>query len=62
MKPKDRAFTTPLLLLRAKQLGLSVAELNLLSFGFLMDLLTEQGNDNFEYPDKATQEDIDSFF
>jgi hypothetical protein len=51
-----------LILLRAKQLGLSLEELNLLSTGDVMDMLTEQNNDSYKYPYEATQEDIDSFF
>lgn len=30
--------------------------------GMVYDLLIEKGNDQEEYPYKATQEDIDSFF
>lgn len=48
--------------LRAKQSGLTLGELNAMSFGFVMDLLTELSNDSYAYPYKATQEDIDRFF
>lgn len=48
--------------LRAKQSGLTLGELNTMSFGFVMDLLTELSNDSYSYPYKAMQEDIDRFF
>lgn len=62
MRPKDRVFTTALFMLRAKQTGLTLSEMNVMSFGFVMDLLTELNNDSFDYPVKATQEDIDRIF
>ena len=55
-------FTTALYILRAKQVGLSLEELNMMNFGFVMDILTELDNDRFDYPYKATQADIDRFF
>lgn len=60
MRPKDREFTTALYYLRIKQLGLTIPELNILSFGFIMDVLTEMSNDNYNYAYKATQKDIDT--
>lgn len=55
-------MTTALYVLRAKQQGFSLQELSLVSVGFINDILVEAGNDHFEYPNKATQNDIDSFF
>ncbi len=49
-------------MLRAKQSGLTLEELGTMSFGFVMDMLTELSNDGYEYPTKATQADIDRFF
>lgn len=57
-----RELTTPLLMLRAKQMNLTLDELNLLNTGDVIDMLTEQGNDSFKYPYKATQADIDKLF
>ncbi len=48
-------------MLRCKELGLSVDELEQLDFGLVADMLTEQGNDEFKYPVKASQEDFDKF-
>ena len=55
-------MSTALIVLRAKQMNLSLDELNSLSFGFLMDMMTELSNDSYDYPIKATQADIEHFF
>lgn len=47
--------------LRAKQIGLTLAELDDLTVGFVIDMIVEASNDNFDYPKLATQEDFDSF-
>jgi len=54
-------MTTPLFLLRCKQLGLSMTELDLLTIGLINDMFTEKENDSFKYDSLATQEDFDSF-
>lgn len=54
----DRAFNTPLFLLRCTELGLSMADLEYLSIGTIWDMFTEKNNDEFEYPYLATDEDI----
>lgn len=43
------------------QLGLSVSDLKLLTIGFVLDMMTEAGNDDFEYKQLATQDDYDNF-
>lgn len=55
-------MTTALITLRAKQAGFTFDELSLMSLGFLYEILTELSNDSFDYPLKATQDDINSFF
>jgi len=55
-------MTTALFALRAKQAGFTFEELNLVSLGFMNEILTELSNDSFDYPQKADQNDIDSFF
>jgi hypothetical protein len=57
-----RPLTTALILLRAKQLNLCLEELNLITVGDVIDMLTEQSNDHAEWDYEATQEDIDKFF
>lgn len=46
-------------MLRCCELGLSVAELDLLTVGLVTDMYTEKSNDSAEYTREATQEDID---
>lgn len=52
-------MNTAVYFLRAKQIGLSIAELEEIEIGFVYDLVIENGNDNCEYDKKATQGDID---
>jgi hypothetical protein len=54
-------MTTPLLYLRAVQLGLSIADTDALELGFLYDMFAENGNDDIKYDYVATQEDFDRF-
>lgn len=61
-KPTVRELNTPLLTLRALQLGVRLEELELLEVGELIDVLTESANDSYEYPVKATQEDMIGVF
>lgn len=60
-KPTSREMTTPLFMLRAAGLGISISDLELLSIGLVMDMFTEQQNDEFKYPNMATQNDFDKF-
>jgi len=48
-------------LLRCLQVGLSLAELDLLTVGMVYDIFIESNNDEFKYGYKATQEDFDTF-
>lgn len=54
-------MTTPLFMLRAVQLGVSVSDLDLLSIGLILDMFTESQNDTYKYPNMATQSDFDKF-
>lgn len=54
-------MTTPLFLLRCKQLGLSLSELDLLTIGIINDMFTEQENDDADYSYQANQADFDNF-
>lgn len=42
-------------------MGLKIADLEALSIGTVYDMITESGNDGFEYKDVATQDDFDRF-
>lgn len=48
-------------MLRAFELGLSVADLEELNYGDVIDMLIESHNDTYEYPLAPTQADIDAF-
>ena len=54
-------MTTPLLLLRSVEIGISVADLDLLTVGLVIDMWTEKANDGVKYNRVATQEDFDKF-
>lgn len=54
-------MTTPLFMLRAVQLGVAIRDLDLLSIGIILDMYTESQNDDYKYPNVATQEDFDKF-
>ena len=54
-------MNTAVIVLRAIQVGLSLADLDYLDYGELVDIITESSNDNEEYQEVATQSDYDSF-
>ena len=54
-------MTTGLFMLRCKELGLTVEELELMDFGLVSDMFIEKENDEHKWPFKATQKDFDKF-
>lgn len=48
-------------MLRCKELGLTIDELELLDFGLVQDMFIEKVNDEHKYPYKASQKDFDRF-
>ena len=54
-------MTTPLFLLRCVQLGLSIRDLDLLTFGMVNDMYAESRNDDYNYKEIASQDDFDRF-
>ncbi len=54
-------MTTALYLLRCVQMGISIADLDLLEVGMVFDMAVESSNDDCEYQELATQEDYDKF-
>lgn len=56
-------MTTPLLLLRAVQLGVQIGEMDLLTIGIINDMYTEMQNDENQgaYSTLASQDDMDRF-
>ena len=47
--------------LRCVQIGLSISELDLLTIGTVNDMYAEMSNDDWDYPEIATQEMMDRF-
>lgn len=54
-------MTSGLFYLRCVQLGMSIADTDLLTMGEIFDMITERANDEIEYPALASQEDFDKF-
>lgn len=48
-------------MLRALQIGFRLDDLEQITIGELIDVLTEAANDGVEYPKKATKEDFMRF-
>ena len=48
-------------MVRCKELGLTLPELDVLEYGMIVDMLIEKHNDSEEYDQIATQEDFDKF-
>lgn len=55
-------MSSALFLLRTKEIGLTLDELDVLSVGTIYDLIAEKANDKYEWPQEMTQSDIDKFF
>lgn len=54
-------MTTALYTLRCIQVGLNLTDLDHLDYGFIVDLFTENSNDDYKYQQKASQADFDKF-
>ena len=63
IRATDREMTTPLLLLRAVQLGVQLGEMDLLTIGTINDMYKELQNDENQgsYSTLAAQDDMDRF-
>lgn len=57
----DREMTTPLFLLRAVQLGISIRDLDFLTIGMINEMYIESQNDECDFDVLANQEDFDKF-
>lgn len=56
-----RPMTTSLFQLRALELGIRKQDLRLYTSGQIFGILTEKQNDKYNWPQLATQADIDYF-
>lgn len=54
-------MTTPLFMLRCVQLGISIADLDLLTAGLVNDMFLESSRDKIEWKEQASQADMDRF-
>lgn len=54
-------MTTPLFLLRCTEVGISIADLDLLTIGLVLDIWTEKSNVGVKYRRIADQSDFDKF-
>lgn len=54
-------MNTAIYILRALQMGLSIADMDALEEGFIVDMMVESSNDNYEYKEVANQADFDKF-
>lgn len=54
-------MTTPLFMLRCVQLGISIADLDLLTVGLVNDMFMESSRDKIEWKEQASQADMDRF-
>lgn len=54
-------MTTALYSLRCIQVGLKLSDLDCLDYGFVLDILAENNNDDYKYKQKASQADFDKF-
>lgn len=48
-------------MVRAKQLGLTLAEMDEIEEGMIIDMVIESSNDQCKYQEIASQEDFDKF-
>lgn len=61
MRPSARPESTALFLLRCIQLGMSMSDLDHLTMGMVYDIFIEHTNDDYEWDELATAEDIAKF-
>jgi hypothetical protein len=62
-KPRktERPMTTALFMLRCVELGLNIADLDLLTIGSVNDMFNEKSRDSMEWKEQASQSDFDKF-
>lgn len=48
-------------MLRAVKLGISIRDMELMTIGMINEMYAEEANDSLDWPELATQEDMDRF-
>lgn len=61
LRKTEREMTTALFMLRCVQLGLSIADLDLLTIGSVNDMFNESARDKIPWREEANQADFDRF-
>ena len=61
LRKTERPMTTALFMLRCVELGLSIADLDLLTIGSVNDMFLEKNRDSMEWKEQASQSDFDSY-
>ena len=54
-------MSVALFLLRCTEIGLSMNDLDLLTVGMVNDMFVEKSNDNYEWRELASQDDLNKF-
>ncbi len=62
LRKTERPMTTALFMLRCVELGLSIADLDLLTIGSVNDMFNEKRRDSLEWREEATAADIKRMF
>ena len=61
LRKTERPMTTALFMLRCVELGLNIADLDLLTIGSVHDMFNEKSRDSMEWREEASQGDMDKF-
>lgn len=48
-------------MLRAVKLGITIRDMELVTIGMINEMYAEEANDSLDWPELATQEDMDRF-
>ncbi len=62
MSPRDREPNGAIFMLRCAELHLSTEDLDDMTMGMVMDMVTEKMNDHEKYPIKAPKGSLAAFF
>ena len=58
---EQRPMTTSMFMLRCVELGLNIADLDLLTIGSVNDMFNEKSRDSMEWREEASQADMNRF-
>ena len=61
LRKTERPMTTALFMLRCVELGLNIADLDLLTIGSVNDMFNEKSRDSMEWREEASQADMNKF-